>query len=68
MGVLKDKAPPDGSLELTEGASIEDALRALEIPVDSVQVFTVNGSLVRDRGHSLTADDDLTVLPPVGGG
>ena len=68
MGVLKEKAPPDGLLELANSASIEDALRALEIPIDSVQVFTVNGSLVRDRGHTLAADDDLTVLPPVGGG
>jgi sulfur carrier protein ThiS len=68
MGILKDKAPSDGVIELSAEASIEDALGVLDIPVESVQVFTVNGKLVRDRTRSLAADDELTVLPPVGGG
>ena len=68
MGVLKDKMPASGSLELTEGATIDDALRALEIPAENVQVFTVNGSLERDRGRALSQDDELSVIPPVGGG
>ena len=68
MGMLKEKTPESGVLELPEGARIEDALIALAIPVDSVQVFTVNGSLVRDRGQALSDGDNLQVLPPVGGG
>ena len=68
MGILKDKAPDGGSIELADGATIENVLQQLEIPVDSVQVFTVNGSLIRDRSHVLSEDDELTVLPPVGGG
>ena len=68
MGMLKEKTPESGVLELAEGARIEDALIALAIPVDSVQVFTVNGSLVRDRGQALSDGDHLQVLPPVGGG
>ena len=68
MGMLRDKAPPAGKLDLAEGATIDDALRALEIPADSVQVFTVNGHLVRDRSRRLSAGDELSVLPPVGGG
>ena len=68
MGLLKDKTPADGALDLPAGAAIEDALKALEINLDGVQVFTVNGQLVRDKRHALAAGDELTVLPPVGGG
>ena len=68
MGMLAAQTPSDGVLELAHGASIEDALVALDIPVDSVAAFTVNGSLVKDRAQTLAESDSLTVLPPVGGG
>ncbi len=68
MGVLKAKTPDDGQLELEDGATIEDVLRALEVPVESVQVFTVNGSLERNRGRLLSDGDELSVLPPAVGG
>ncbi len=68
MGVLKQQAPPSGQLDLPEGATIDDALRALEIPSESVQVFTVNGGLERNRERILVDDDELSVIPPVGGG
>lgn len=68
MGVLKSKTPPDGQLEIEDGATIEDVLRVVDVPVESVQVFTVNGSLERDRGRVLSDGDDLSVLPPAGGG
>lgn len=68
MGVLKDKTPPNGKLELPNGATIKDAIEALAIPIQSIQVCTVNGSVERDRARSLAADDELTVLAPVGGG
>ena len=68
MGMLKDKSPVDGLLEVKEDSTIYDALLAMDIEADSVQVFTVNGALVRDKQHILSPDDELTVLPPVGGG
>ena len=68
MGMLKDRAPADGQLELDDGGTITDALQHLEIPVDSVQVFTVNVNLELDKCRELSDDDELTVLPPVGGG
>lgn len=68
MGLLRDKTPVGGALELADDATIEDALVALEIPVDSVHVFTVNGGLERDKQRRLATDDELTVLPPAGGG
>ena len=68
MGLLKEKTPPGGTLELSSGMSISHALDELEIPVDGVHVFTVNGQLVRDKTRVLAEDDELTVLPPVSGG
>jgi len=53
---------------LPDGARIEDVLRSLGIPGDSVQVFTVNGQLEMDRTRALSSSDELTVIPPVGGG
>jgi molybdopterin converting factor small subunit len=68
MGMLKDNAPDDSTLVLENKASIRDALVALGIPVESVQVFQVNGQLERDNSRELADNDELTVLPPVGGG
>ena len=68
MGILREKTPPDGKLQIGAGGSIEDVLEALQISPGSVQVFTVNGNLIRDRRHVLSEGDELTVLPPVGGG
>jgi sulfur carrier protein ThiS len=68
MGILKDRAPAGGTIELADQGTIEDALVAIGIPSDSVQVFTVNGTVERDRQHVLQPDDELTVLPPMGGG
>ena len=68
MGVLKAKSPPENRLDMTEGATIADVLNRLTIPLNSVQVFTVNGSLERNQQRRLEEDDEVTVLPPVGGG
>ncbi len=69
MGTLKDRMPPDGAIQLPDDDStIENALTALKIPVDTVQVFSVNGSIERDLARQLQEGDELSVLPPVGGG
>ncbi|MFT5527103.1 MAG: molybdopterin converting factor small subunit [Pirellulaceae bacterium] len=68
MGMLKDQTPPSGALELNADATITDALIALEVPVESIHVFMVNGTLERDKARVLADGDELTVLPPVGGG
>ncbi len=68
MGMLKDRTPPGGGFTIEQDATIEDVLKQLEIEVDSVHVFTVNGQLIRDKQHVLHENDELTVLPPVGGG
>lgn len=68
MGVLKEKMPEGGALELADGATIEDALQTLEIPHESVHIISVNGSFERDFGRTLEPDDEITVLAPVGAG
>lgn len=68
MGVLKDKTPSGDALEVPDGATIKDVLVALDVPVERVQMCTVNGDLEADRGRVLSDDDELTVIPPVGGG
>jgi molybdopterin converting factor small subunit len=68
MGIFKDRTPPSGCLQLPEGATIEDVLRRLEIPLEMAQVFTVNGQVERDRTRTLLPGDELMVLPPVAGG
>lgn len=68
MGSLKAKTPEGGVLEVSDGASINDVLATLDIPATHVQMVMVNGKPQPNRDVALSADDDLTILAPVGGG
>ena len=68
MGALKTKTPQGGRLELNDGASINDVLNTLEISASHVQIVMVNGKPQPNRDTPLTAEDELTILAPVGGG
>ncbi len=68
MGVLKSRTPENGIVELPGPCSIDDALRALDIAPGQYQVVMVNGKAQPDRDRLLAAGDELTVVPPVGGG
>ena len=68
MGMLKARTPAAGVLEVGDGAAIEDVLRTLEIAPQAVQLVTVNGQIERNRGRVLEPDDELSVIPAVGGG
>lgn len=68
MGMLKSQTPPGGLLELADGTSIGDVLQILEISRDSVQLFIVNGRIVREQRHVLTDGDEFSATPPIGGG
>lgn len=67
-GFLKEKSPPGGKLTLPDGSTIENLLEALSIAGTSVQSCLVNGRFERDRGRKLKHGDELSILPPVGGG
>lgn len=68
MGMLKSRTPAGGTLEVADGATIDDVLRALEIVPQRTPVFTINGQFERNRGRALAPNDELAVIPPVGGG
>ncbi len=68
MGLLKDKTPNGGILELPDAATIDDALKALTISTDMIQVVSVNNKFERDFSQSLQNGDELMILAPVGGG
>jgi sulfur carrier protein ThiS len=68
MGVLKSRTPEGGALEVADGATIEDALHALGLAPQAAHAVTVNGQVERDRRRALAPDDELTIIPPVGGG
>jgi len=68
MGALKAKSPAGGALELADGSTIRDALAALSIDESRLQVVMLNGKPQPDRTISLSSDDELTMLPLVGGG
>jgi sulfur carrier protein ThiS len=68
MGMLKARTPAGGTLEVADGATIDDVLRALEIAPQTIRAFTVNGQFERNRSRVLVANDELSAIPPVGGG
>ena len=68
MGMLKARTPAGGVLEVADGATIDDVLRALEIAPQTIRVFTVNDQFERNRSRVLAANDELAAIPPVGGG
>lgn len=68
MGLLKDSTPPNGALDLPDHATIDDVIQALQIDVATTCVLTVNGQLERNRQRALAENDQLAIVPPVGGG
>lgn len=68
MGGLKSKAPPANRLELPDGADVMTALRQLGLEARQLQVVMHNGKPQANHATVLKPDDELTILPPVGGG
>lgn len=68
MGALKAKSPEGGTVDVPEGATIDDLLAKLDVEPEAVQTVMVNGKPIRDRTTVISSEDELTLLPPVGGG
>ena len=68
MGALKAKSPPESRMHVDEGATIESVLSSLDIEPKQVQIVMHNNRPQPDRSTALSPDDQLTVVPPVGGG
>ncbi len=66
---LKDRLPGGrGTIEVTDGASLDQLAAQLEIAIVPNCVVMVNGQMERDRGRQLPTNAKLTLIPPVAGG
>jgi len=52
-----------GTMDITEGAPIEDIITALDIPPDRVKMIMKNG-IVASRKDTVAPDDRIALFPP----
>jgi molybdopterin converting factor small subunit len=55
------------TVALVEGQTVGDALTRLGVPLQEAHLILVNGQN-RSADHPLSADDVISVFPPVAGG
>ena len=66
---LKERLPGGrGTIEVADGASLDQLAEQLEIPIVANCVIMLNGQTERDRSRPLPANAKLTLIPPVAGG
>ena len=66
---MKDRLPGGrGTVEVTDGSTIEQLAAQLEIAIVQNCVVMVNEQMERDRTRQLSANAKLTLIPPVAGG
>ena len=70
---LRKLLPPGASgskatITLHDGATINDLLQHLKVPLEMAQMVLVNGEQTREFTQSLTAGDTISIFPPVAGG
>jgi len=68
LGIFRDRTPPGNVLDLPEGATLGQALEALNISPNHVHLTMVNEEHQRDPSRVLQEGDELMVMPPVAGG
>lgn len=70
FSVFRDKLPPENrgrtTLDLPEGATIQDALQRLDIQIHAV--VSLNGQIEMDFTTVLKDGDEMQVFRPIGGG
>ncbi|MCX5837668.1 MAG: MoaD/ThiS family protein [Deltaproteobacteria bacterium] len=57
----------EAMVELAEGATVNDLLDKLHIPLKDVGIVVVNARSGTFQ-QTLKADDRITLIPPIGGG
>jgi len=55
------------TVELREGATLQDLVNLLGIPAGETKVAYVNG-IAQTLDHALKPGDDTGIFPPIGGG
>jgi molybdopterin converting factor small subunit len=64
-GDVKAGTPID--MELTEGASLQDLICKLGIPLEETRIAFVNG-IIEELDRKLKEGDQIGIFPPIGGG
>ena len=54
-------------VELAEGSTLADLIKALGLPPEKVRVTFVNGR-ARQHDYHIAPGDEIGIFPPVGGG
>ncbi len=54
-------------VDLPEGATLADLLRALQVPAEEVKITFVNG-LAQSEDWQLKDGDEVGIFPPIAGG
>ena len=73
-GTLRDKGPKglelgkQFTIEVDEGATINDVLKELKIQMEEARVVIINSNIVRDYTYQLNSLDLFVCFPPIGGG
>lgn len=70
VGLLKEYALQGDNVNLERGGgrTVAEVMADLGIPASSVSIMLVNGRHVKDQNYVLEEGDELTLLPPIGGG
>ena len=55
------------TMEMKEGATCDDLLRVFNFPPHIPLSIFINGK-VREKNYSLQEGDEVSILPPIGGG
>jgi sulfur carrier protein ThiS len=79
--MLSDHLPPEADgrrrrgnelpLDVPEGATVQGVIERFKLPLKLVHLVLVNGVYIPPQaraGHSLAADDELAIWPPIAGG
>lgn len=71
LGLRPEELKPEGkslNLENADGRTVAEVMADLGIIPASVSVALVNGHYVKPQSYVLREGDELTLLPPIGGG
>ncbi|MGX9364855.1 MoaD/ThiS family protein [Desulfoplanes sp. PS50] len=68
FATLASYGPAHGSMDVSEGARIQELLEHLGVPAKEVRLVFVNGKVQADWSYQIQPGDRVGIFPPVGGG
>lgn len=67
FATLSRYTPPEGRLEVEEGATLQEVIDLLSIPREEVRITFINGRN-SEKTAGLKANDRVGIFPAIGGG